>query len=163
MLGVMAGIAWTRPQGAFAEVGVYKGGSARVLYQIAMEQGRQLYLYDTFSGMPFQESGLDSHKVGEFADCSYEDVRSSMPNAMTIKGVFPSSAVQMAPVAFVHADADQYQSTQSICSVFAPIMVLGGAILFDDYRSLRGCIKAVDEFFPNREVLPDGRALVRFT
>ncbi len=161
MLGVMAGLAWSRPDGAFAEVGVYKGGSARVLYQLAKEQGRKLYLYDTFSGMPFK-GYHDSHDVGMFADCSYDEVRNAMPEAVTVKGVFPESAVPMERVAFVHADADQYQSTVDICKVFEPLMVEGGMILFDDYRGVASCIKAVDECFPRRKVLPDGRAVVRF-
>ena len=68
----------------------------------------------------------------------------------------------MPPIAFVHADADQYQSTADICRILGPKMVPGGMMLFDDYRCVPSCIRAVDEYFPNREQLPDGRALVRF-
>lgn len=161
MLGVMVGLAWSRPAGCIAEVGVYQGGSAKALYLVAESQGRSLFLYDTFSGMPFKGEH-DQHDVGMFADCSAAAVSEAMPNAIVVKGVFPESAKKMPGVAFVHADADQYQSTLDICKTFGPLMVDGGMILFDDYRGVQSCIKAVDECFPDREVLPDGRALVRF-
>jgi O-methyltransferase len=161
MLGVMIGLAWSTPVGCFAEVGVYKGGSAKALYGVTERQGRALYLYDTFSGMPFKGEH-DTHDEGMFADCSAEAVKEALPNAFVVKGIFPASVVKMPKVAFVHADADQYQSTLDICRTFAPLMVKGGMMLFDDYRCVQSCIQAVDECFPNREVLPDGRALVRF-
>lgn len=161
LLDMMVGMALATPDGSFAEVGVFQGGSAIRLYQASEFQKRRLYLYDTFSGMP-HAGEIDSHRVGDFADCSYEKVLAAMPNAVVCKGVFPDTAVNMGPIAFVHADADQYESTKAICDVFTPLMVPGGLILFDDYRGLAGCIKAVDERFPNRKVLPDGRALVKF-
>lgn len=161
MMGVMVGLALSRPSGCFAEVGVFQGGSAKALYGVSERQGRPLYLYDTFSGMPFCGE-YDTHPVGMFADCSEKEIRDAMPNAIVVQGVFPASAVPMPPVAFVHADADQYQSTIDICRHFAPLMVKDGMILFDDYYCVASCIKAVDECFPNREVLPDGRAVVRF-
>lgn len=161
MLGYMGGLAWSRPEGCFAEVGVYQGGSARVLYSISQRQGRKLFLYDTFSGMPFQGEH-DQHHVGQFSDCSVDDISANMPDAILGVGIFPETKLEMPPVAFVHADADQYQSTVDICKVFTPLMVKGGIILFDDYYCVPSCIKAVDEYFPNRELLPDGRAVVRF-
>ena len=162
MMGVMVGLAMTTPPGCFVEVGVYQGGSAKKLYAVAQKQGRQLYLYDSFEGMPFAGE-FDTHPAGMFADCSFEAIREQMPNAVAVKGVFPQSMVPMGNVAFVHADADQYQSTLDICKHLSPLMVRGGMMLFDDYYSVPSCIKAVDEFFEDRkEVLYDGRALVRF-
>ncbi len=152
------------PPGAFVEIGVYKGGSAAVLYEIAQQQQRRLYLYDTFAGMPVAQPGLDSHRIGDFADCDAETVKRLFPRATVVQGIFPQSCrlTHRSRIAFVHADADQYESTAAVCRVFPPLMVPGGMILFDDYRGLAGCIKAVDEHFPGREVLPDNRALVRF-
>lgn len=161
MAGVMAGLAWTRPPGCFVEVGVYQGGTARALYAVSERQGRQLYLYDTFSGMPFKGE-FDKHAVGDFSDCSAEEIMEMLPNASVIKGIFPQSAIKMPPIAFVHADADQYQSTKDICETLGPLMVSGGIMLFDDYYCIPGCVKAVDECFPRRKTLPDGRAVVEF-
>jgi O-methyltransferase len=168
MSETMVRLAATRPAGAFVEVGVYQGGTAVLLYKVAQAQGREIFLFDTFAGMPVSDAG-DVHKVGDFADTSYELVRAVVPNATLVSGVFPFSFVETGPVAFVHADADQYFSTLSICSVFAPRMVDGGMILFDDYDPLPGCRKAVDEFFADTGsqahlmILEDGRALARFT
>jgi hypothetical protein len=161
LLGFMAALAWSRPKGAFAEVGVYQGGSAKVLYEIAKHQERNLFLYDTFSGMPFKGEH-DQHEAGAFADCSVDEIKAAMPDAVVVQGVFPKSIVPMPKMAFVHADADQYESTKDVCLLFGPMMVPGGMILFDDYRGVGSCIKAVDECFPNREILPDCRAVVRF-
>ncbi len=161
MLNKLKALAESVPSGAFVEVGVHNGNTAVGLYEVAIAQGRELYLYDTFSGMPY--SGWDDHhQIGEMSDCSVQTVITRMPKAHVIEGVFPASAVPMPPIAFVHADADQYESTAGICRHFPPLMVPGGQILFDDYRCLRGCIRAVDEYFPGRVVLDDGRALVTF-
>lgn len=161
LLERLVGMALMAPIGAFAEVGVYQGGSALKLYEVCQHQGRQLFLYDTFSGMPVS-SPIDHHPIGDFADCSYEQVCAAMPAAHVIKGVFPDSVVPMPRMAFVHADADQYESTLAICRIFEPMMNPGGLMVFDDYRGLAGCIKAVDEYFPRRFLIPDGRVVVKF-
>lgn len=158
--------------GAFAEVGVYKGGSAQHLYDIARVDDRKLWLFDTFRGIPNQIEGVDKHAVGDFGDVSKDDVArmvKRMPFDTTIVGgIFPGSAERVPAIceerfAFVHADADQFASTTAICAFFGPRMVPGGLILFDDYPWLDGCRHAVDEAFPGRTIIPAcGRALVKF-
>jgi O-methyltransferase len=161
MLGSMRALAAGTPPGAFVEVGVYQGGSAEVLHGLAQEQGRALFLFDTFCGIPFRGED-DRHVVGDFADTSMADVARLCPQAVIVAGVFPASLVETGPVAFVHADADQYQSTRDICTHLAPRMVPGGVMLFDDFAHLDGCRRAVVESFPGYERLADGRAYVRF-
>lgn len=146
------------PEGAFVEIGVYKGGSALLLSTL----GREMFLYDTFEGIPFQ-GDLDGNEVGKFGDTSYEAVKALFPNATVVKGLFPDSIVEMPPVAFVHADADQYESTKAILEVMPPLMVKGGMILFDDFgvSDCEGCTQAVME--SGRRVLviaESGKALV---
>lgn len=130
------------PAGAIVEIGVYQGGSASLLATL----GRELFLYDTFEGMPVS-SGADTHRIGAFADCSYEAVKAAIPEATVIKGMFPQSLIDMPPVAFVHADADQYESTKAILRFMPPRMVRGGFILFDDYmvNDCEGCTQALHE------------------
>jgi hypothetical protein len=81
---------------------------------------------------------------------------------VVVHGVFPDSIVEMPPIAFVHADADIYESTKAICAVLPPLMVPGGVLWFDDYswRDTRGCRAAVDEAFTDVHVLPSGQAIV---
>lgn len=161
MLELMRDLAESTPAGNFAEVGVYKGGSAIYLQTVARQQGRRLYLFDTFTGIPVVSKHDTRHKLGDFGDTSVERVRELLPLADIVVGVFPASLVETGPLAFVHADADQYDSTIAVARHLGPRMVRGGLMLFDDY-CLDGCRRAVDESFSGRQILPDGRALVRF-
>lgn len=152
------------PPGAFAELGVYKGGTAWHLAAIAREQDRRLWLFDTFTGIPFADD-VDHHKPGDFADTTRQAVEAVIPDALIVEGVFPESAARLPldPFAFVHVDADQYRSVLAACKVFGPRMVPGGVMWFDDYGALAGATLAVDEAFPGRiERVLRGRCLVRF-
>jgi hypothetical protein len=152
------------PPGAFAEFGVYKGGVAWHLAAAAREQARALWLFDTFEGIPFSDP-IDYHKPGDFSDTSLHAVRSAIPDAIFVPGVFPESAadVDLPAFAFVHVDADQYRSILAACDRFGPLMVPGGAMWFDDYSKLDGATRAVDEVFGSRvKRVVDGRAMVRF-
>jgi O-methyltransferase len=138
-------IAVAAPPGCFVEFGVYKGGTASHLAQIARLQGRPIYLYDTFTGIPFK-SEFDDHCPGDFSDTSYEAVRSAIPDAIFGVGVFPDTLMEMPPIAFVHVDADQYQSLKDAIRVFTPLMAPGASMVFDDYRCLAGADKAIAEW-----------------
>ena len=139
-------IAGSRPTGCIVEVGVWKGGSASYLTELAEQQGREIYLYDTFEGIPCKDE-LDKHEIGDFKDTDYETVKNALPYAKVIKGLFPESAIDMPDVAFLHVDVDQYQSYIDVINYFKPKMVKGGIMWFDDYE-LAGAKKAVDELIP---------------
>lgn len=147
----------SRTQGAIVEIGVYRGGSAMYLAQL----GRPLYLYDTFTGMPFH-GDLDGNKSGSFSDTNADDIRRLIPEAYVIEGIFPESIINMPPIGFVHADADQYESTKAICELMPERMLPGGMILFDDYGSpgCEGCTQAVKEHFDRIIMLETGKAMV---
>lgn len=163
-LGQLREAATLAPPGAIVEVGVYQGGSAAVLYQVARAQGRELFLYDTFAGHPFHDDGIDDHPLGRFADAIDPNrLRELLPHAQVIVGTFPETLVEMPPVAFVHADADIYRSTLAVCREMPKRMVSGGLLYFDDYShgDCRGCKLAVDECFgPLVTVLRGGQAIV---
>jgi O-methyltransferase len=149
------------PPGCFVEFGVYQGGSAWALARIAEKQGRPIYLYDTFEGIPCKAAD-DSHNVGDFADTSYEQVCAAVPYATVVKGVFPDSLVKMPPIAFAHVDADQYQSVKDAIEVFGPMMVSGGVMVFDDVNLLDGATRAFKESGLVEERTPQGKAMARF-
>jgi O-methyltransferase len=139
------------PPGDFIEVGVYRGGSAWYLAEVARKQERCLYLCDTFCGIPYRspEHG-DAHKVGDFGDTSLVQVMECIPDAEYIVGVFPESAgsrLKGTRFAFAHIDADQYRSVSDAIETLVPLMVPGGIMIFDDYHFLAGAKKAVDEHF----------------
>ena len=152
----------TMPPGCVVEVGVWKGGSAWYLLEVCREQGRELFLYDTFTGMPFADPD-DSHGVGDFNGTSAEEVQAIMPDAHVIAGIFPDTLVEMPPIAFAHVDCDQYRSVKSCIDVLSPLMVAGGMMWFDDYACTNGCTKAVHEAYGegNFERIVD-KAQVRF-
>lgn len=146
------------PHGAIVEIGVYQGGSAWHLARL----GRPLFLYDTCEGMPVT-GAHDTHGLGHFADTSAEAVQALVPSATVVKGTFPGSIIDMPPVGFVHADADQYESTKAILEHMPPRMVRGGLILFDDFNvpDCEGCTQAIHESpFPILVVAETGKALV---
>ena len=150
------------PLGCFVEVGVYQGGSAYFLSQIALEQGRAFYGYDTFTGVP-HATVADRHQVGEFADTSLEQVRETVPHGTFIAGVFPASAVPMPPIAFAHIDCDQYQSVKDTLLYLMPLMAPGGVMWFDDYGEIEEAKRAVDECCVGRlEPRIGARQIVRF-
>jgi hypothetical protein len=142
-------------------VGVYKGGTAHLLHQLAMMQGRILYLYDTFSGIPWK-SLVDMHEIGEFSDTSLAEVQSICPEAVITPGIFPASAIDMEPVAFAHLDCDQYRSYQESIEYLSPRMVPGGVLWFDDSTSLYGARLAVMEHFSDRLKVHKGKHYVEF-
>ncbi len=158
----MGHLARTAPSGCFVEVGVYKGGSAQKLYEIAQEQGREIYLFDTFTGIPIK-SGIDHHKIGDFADVDLDLIRKELPLARIYIGIFPHTIPGdiLKSIAFVHVDCDQYESVRSCIMYLYPRMVTGGIMLFDDYDSLDGAKKAVTDYFKDNEIFTNnGKAYV---
>ena len=121
----------TTPEGCFVEIGVYKGGTGYQLANLAEEQNRKIFLYDTFEGIPYT-SDMDYHQVGDFNDTDYETVKNAIPYATVVKGLFPESAIEMPPIAFLHLDCDQYKSVIDSVNYLLPKMVKNGIIWFDD-------------------------------
>jgi Macrocin-O-methyltransferase (TylF) len=160
----MIAMAASTPPGCFVEVGVYRGGSAWRLLQVAKVQQRELYLYDTFTGIPYKDS-IDAHSVGDFKDTSLEHVRQLCPEAIITPGLFPASAVDMPRIAFAHLDCDQYRSVREAALYLSPLMIEGGVMWFDDSPCLPGAKLATLELFAERlELSRDfGKHYVRFT
>lgn len=163
MLEALVAAATGAPAGAFVEVGVYKGGSARRLYNLAQKQKRQIYLFDTFTGMPFADDG-DSHPVGHFKDTDLSTLFLIMPNACFCQGIFPDTLpTHLANIAFAHIDCDQYRSITACIDHLGPLMVPGGIMWFDDTVLSAGMRAVLGRFAPSRlEAAPEGRMFVRF-
>lgn len=173
-LNALVALARQAPPGPFVEVGVYKGGSAWHLGQLALEQGRELWLYDTFAGIPYF-GPRDSHKVGDFADTDYAAVQRAIPHAHVVMGIFPESArgsqphgaryFPGAPVAFCHLDCDQERAYRDALEFLIPRMAKGGFMWFDDAPCLPGALYAVNARFPPERLQLDkgnGKYYVQF-
>lgn len=149
-LEAMTNLARSSPVGCFVEIGVFHGGSAWELYKVAMAQGRELHLFDTFKGTPVFTEGLDHHKIdGEFTSPLAPDrIRHLMPDARLHIGTYPEThPIDLPPVAFIHCDCDQYLSYRAVIDVMWPKVVESGFMLFDDYPYLQGAKRAVEESF----------------
>ena len=157
--------------GDFAEVGVFKGGGARVLREVKGE--RLLHLFDTFTGMPETDPARDpSHKVGDFATAPLDNVKRYLgtDGIRYYPGFFPATTAGHEPelerFAFVHLDVDIYQSTIDALRFFYPRLSPGGLLITHDYSALTcpGVAAAYEEFFADKpeRVLPlwDSQALV---
>ena len=148
--------------GDIAEVGVYKGGTAYLLREYCDEY-KIVYLFDTFSGMPYSRDGVDTHKVGDFRDTSIVDVVNLFKGKVVSinPGIFPRDTghvIAAENFSLVHLDCDVYDSVFFSLTFFWKRMVPGGIIVFDDYNAptCPGAKKAVDDFFRNTSfyVLP---------
>lgn len=159
----LMGYAVSAPDGCLVEVGVYQGGTAWHLAQVARDRGVPIFLYDTFTGIPFRDD-VDAHRPGDFNDTSVEYVRSVIPDAIVVEGVFPASIVPMPPVAFAHIDCDQYRSIKDSIAALTPLMVPGGVMVFDDFGCLDGATLAIRESFPADRInlTRYGKAWVQF-
>lgn len=149
-LDAMCALAADCPPGDFAEIGVYRGGSASRLYEVALRQGRELHLFDTFTGTPFYTEGLDRHLVDdEFADdrAQYR-IANLLPSAKLHVGIYPKThPSELRDLAFVHCDCDQYLSYRAVIEKMWPLVAPNGVLLFDDYPYLDGARRAVEETF----------------
>jgi hypothetical protein len=145
--------------GDMAEVGVYQGGSAKLISEA--KGNKTLHLFDTFTGLP-PLSEVDTHfgvkfwKENEFSNTSEDKVTkylSKYDNVKIYQGKFPdtSEPVKNTMFSFVHLDVDLYQSTIDSLEFFYPRLIQGGIILTHDYHS-DGVHKAFVEFFKSKQI-----------
>ncbi len=141
--------------GSVAELGVYKGDSARILHQ--MDPARKFHLFDTFSGFTgkdlLTETGeAATYKPSNFADTYINKVLDRIggnENIIPHPGYFPDTAAGLDAERFalVNMDADLYNPTKAGLEFFYPRLVRGGVIFIHDYNSKwPGIQKAIDEF-----------------
>lgn len=149
--------------GALAELGVYKGLTARLIHHYAPE--RTLHLFDTFEGFTERsavaELGDLGHTTRLFSDTSLEQVRRFIGGSnVTVRfhpGFFPDSipaSLNSETFAFVHLDADLYDPTLNGLRFFYSRMPRHGILVIHDYNAWPGARRAVDEFFADKPELP---------
>lgn len=165
-----------RVEGSLAELGVYKGTTAKLLRELM--PGRTLWLFDTFEG--FDARDLAHERGGatggfRFDDTSLDAVLRYVGGGDRVRacqGRFPDTAAQVPGderFALVHLDADLYKPTADALAFFYPRMSPGGFIVLHDYGSgaWPGIAEAADAFFEDKPEaivrIPDksGTAIVR--
>jgi len=141
--------------GAFAELGVHKGETAKAIHH--MDPERPFYLFDTFQGFPKEDLQQEQQKDDRFSpemfsDTSIETVKHHIQgnaNLIFKPGFFPATTegLDREQFAFVHLDADLYAPTLEALKFFYPRMMPGGTILIHDYKhNWEGVPKAIAEF-----------------
>jgi O-methyltransferase len=139
--------------GAVAELGVYKGGGAKLICEYKGDA--PLHLFDTFEGMPEVDGSVDVHRAGDFSDTDLAGVKAYLgayERCVFHKGEFPGTTAELpddAGFCFVHLDADLYESTLSGLEYFYPRLKRGGVIISHDYNATTcpGVRRAFDEYF----------------
>jgi hypothetical protein len=158
--------------GAFVECGVWRGGSsfaaARTLLSVG-DDTRELYLYDTFEGMPppseadVRHDGRDaaalldasSRAAAVWAIASLDDVKAGFDTVPypkqrvhyvpgTVEQTIPAQAPER--IALLRLDTDWYESTDHELRHLYDRLSPGGVLLIDDYGDWAGSRKATDEF-----------------
>ncbi|MGW0229262.1 TylF/MycF/NovP-related O-methyltransferase [Actinopolymorpha singaporensis] len=168
--------------GAIVECGVWRGGSMQAVARTLLDLGvldREIYLFDTFEGMPRPterdirwtgESAADllASETGRAADllqarASLEDVRAVMggvayPPARVhfVAGRVEDTVPDQAPetIAVLRLDTDWYESSRHELRHLYPRLAPGGVLILDDYAWWNGVAEATDEYFEEHPPMP---------
>jgi hypothetical protein len=147
-------------EGAAAEIGSFKGGSAYFIaaaFAAALGHEVPVEVIDTFEGHPQDKlSGTDAephHSGTIFTNTSYEDVRkylSTFERVAVHQGEFSTVAPTLPDQRYslVHVDVDIYESALDCLRYFGPRLVPGGVIVLDDWQSptSAGIRRAAEEY-----------------
>jgi hypothetical protein len=162
--------------GAIVECGVWKGGSmaavARTLLQMH-DVTRELYLFDTFEGMPAPASQDVDYSGTHAAEVLRKDVGSRCGDAPleqvqevlratgypperihSVRGKVEETIPASAPasIALLRLDTDWYASTRHELLHLFPRLAKSGVLLIDDYGHWRGSRQACDEYFSQHRI-----------
>lgn len=164
--------------GDFVECGVFMGASIvcmiRTWQHFIGAKPRDIWLYDTFEGMPEQNpevdifhdpaqyplwdqikrddgSGGSNWVWGPLESVQANVNRTGYPQDRLhyVKGMVEDTLLTQVPekIALLRLDTDYYASTKSELDHLYPRVVSGGVIIVDDYGAFKGCQMAVDEYF----------------
>lgn len=162
--------------GALVECGVYMGGNIEVMIRALQRHGvsdRDLYLYDTFAGMPkpaeidddslcvaktsweAHRTEADGDKGSDWMKAGVELVRQRLgplgyPDGRLhfIKGMVEETIPATVPdrIAILRLDTDFYSSTKHELEHLYPRLSPGGILIIDDYGAFPGSRLATDEY-----------------
>lgn len=145
----------TKLKGSFAEIGVYRGDTSKIIH--TLEPKIPLYLFDTFEGFP---SKFLTEKDERFKDTSREFLKQTigdLNNIIIRKGIFPDTTkgLEQETFSFVSIDLDIFDPTFLALDFFYPRLVSGGYIFVHDYNnpleSDRAVYKAVNKYIKDKK------------
>jgi len=141
--------------GAFAELGVFQGETARAIHH--MDNRRIFYLFDTFEGFTKEDLAKESQtedrfSTDMFAATSVDKVKKHINGNSNLRfkpGFFPDTTegFESEKFALVHIDADLYAPTIEALKFFYFRLNKGGVIIIHDYNhNWDGIPQAINEF-----------------
>lgn len=144
-----------RVPGSFAELGVYKGETGKIIH--LCDPDRTLHLFDTFEGLPDKDLQKETGEAAtyspeRFSDTQIHKVKKHIGDSRNVvfhRGYFPdtTTGLEEERYAFVSIDADLYHPIAAGLNYFYPRLSPGGVIIIHDYNyKWEGAMKAVDEF-----------------
>lgn len=154
--------------GSIVECGVWRGGSMMAVAKSLQRLGvtdRELYLFDTFEGMPPPTAHdvrvLDGLPAGDPSSLTpgiaveEEAVRRAVESTgypteriHLVRGRVEDTLPDAAPdaIALLRLDTDWYESTRHELEHLFPRLAVGGILVIDDYGHWAGARAAVDEY-----------------
>jgi len=167
--------------GVMIECGVWKGGSTMTMaltLKMLNSETRELYLYDTFSGMnaptdddilydgTLAEKKFSETKLSESTStwCAWplDKVRENVFSTgypkekfHFIKGTVENTIPENLPkeISLLRLDTDWYESTKHELTHLFPLLSPNGVIIIDDYGHWGGAKKAVDEYISENNLV----------
>jgi hypothetical protein len=170
-----------RIPGAFVECGVWKGGStmaAALSYRRLKREDVDLFLFDTFEGMPqpgeediCRSTGAPARDIlAESGNLSHmkclapiDEVRRNLQSTgypaerlHFVQGMVEDTIPAHAPeqISILRLDTDWYASTRHELEHLYPRLAKNGVLIIDDYGDWDGARKAVDEYFATMHLKP---------
>lgn len=169
-----------RVSGSIVECGVWRGGTMMAVAKMFMHLGepqRDLYLFDTFAGMP-APTEFDRDFRGRSAKKSFDRRRFSNDSSNWCYAALPDvksnlesvgyppekihyivgkveqtlPGTKTGDIAILRLDTDWYESTRHEMVHLFPRLVKGGVLIIDDYGHWKGARKAVDEYFEEQKI-----------
>ena len=151
--------------GDFVELGCYKGDTSLLLADLLKDSLKQLWIYDSFEGLPektdFDESPLgENFKEGELLVTKREVkerfLRSGLKLPVIKKGWFSDFSKSDLPeeIAFCFLDGDFYESIRDGLLLVEDILAPEASLIVHDYNNpaLPGVKKAVDAWIGTRRL-----------
>jgi hypothetical protein len=166
-------------EGAIVECGVWRGGSMMAVALTLLRLGvtdRELYLFDTFTGMTDPGAEDVKQSTGEraadilaaaspdserWARAGLEEVREAVlgvgyPSERIhfVEGPVEETVPEHAPerIALLRLDTDWYTSTKHELEHLYPRLERDGVLILDDYGYWQGARRAVDEYVAEQEL-----------
>lgn len=145
--------------GDVVEFGCYVGTTSVFLAKRLQMTDRQLYVYDSFEGLPTKSQEDDSpaglqFQTGELLASKKQLIRNvkqaHVPLPHITKGWFSDLTPDDIPahICFAFLDGDYYHSVRDPLRLIWPHLLPGSVLIVDDYanEALPGAARAVDEW-----------------